>query len=286
MGTHPIFESDFDCLTEKKSRKRKKNMKFTTIFPLLANCEMLGFSRGVMEGEYKKCECNTRINTNQERMSIEFGGPQQCIYKSEEEVNHPGNTDPFRIVGDDGKMYCKVLEGSCFKVQYYRQKDDGRDADCKQKGKFGPQWSTAPTNDSCTQFAFQFMGCAVNETRKLIEYQRTQKKADEELELDVEEQGMCQGEHNSNYGMAALHGMDQIHHIKLADKMFSRTYCCNESMCNSDDYVYHGNTMSQWMKKLEKQIANVTAMIELEKKKASSKSVIVFLPLLILSILS
>ena len=57
-------------------------------------------------------------------------------------------------------------------------------------------------------------------------------------------------------------------------------------MCNSDDYVYHGNTMSQWMKKLEKQIANVTAMIELEKKKASSKSVIVFLPLLILSILS
>merc|ERR1712227_222729 len=25
MGTHPIFESDFDCLTEKKTKKRKKS---------------------------------------------------------------------------------------------------------------------------------------------------------------------------------------------------------------------------------------------------------------------
>ena len=47
-------------VVQRKNQERKKNMKFTTIFPLLANCEMLGFSRGVMEGEYKKCECNTR----------------------------------------------------------------------------------------------------------------------------------------------------------------------------------------------------------------------------------
>merc|ERR1711917_31200 len=36
MGTHPIFESDFDCLTEKKSlskkcRNLKKNMKLTRL---------------------------------------------------------------------------------------------------------------------------------------------------------------------------------------------------------------------------------------------------------------
>merc|ERR1711892_827090 len=26
MGTHPIFESDFDCLTERKKRNRQKNV--------------------------------------------------------------------------------------------------------------------------------------------------------------------------------------------------------------------------------------------------------------------
>merc|ERR1712131_58062 len=36
MGTHPIFESDFDCLTEKnlsarKCLNRKKNMKLTRL---------------------------------------------------------------------------------------------------------------------------------------------------------------------------------------------------------------------------------------------------------------
>ena len=102
----------------------------------------------------------------------------------EDEIT-PGDTDPFRVK-ENGKMYCKVLEGnkyqiwvtlknyhlgSCFKVQYYRQKGDGNDVECKNMNKFGPGWDRNPTNDSCTQFAFQFMGCAVNETRKMIEYQ-------------------------------------------------------------------------------------------------------------------
>jgi len=26
MGTHPIFESDFDCLTEEKKKKEKSEM--------------------------------------------------------------------------------------------------------------------------------------------------------------------------------------------------------------------------------------------------------------------
>jgi len=28
MGTHPIFESDFDCLTERENRERKYEARF------------------------------------------------------------------------------------------------------------------------------------------------------------------------------------------------------------------------------------------------------------------
>ena len=100
---------------------------------------------------------------------------------------------------ENDKMYCEVLEGnkftivtrcspllligSCFTVKYYRQKADGRDADCVSRGKFGSGWEAVdgrilggwaaqPPTDNCTIEAFSFTGCAVNETRKLIEYQR------------------------------------------------------------------------------------------------------------------
>ena len=63
----------------------------------------------------------------------------------------------------------------------------GVDAECKSQGKFGTGWEANdgrilggwPANsitDSCTIEAFTFKGCAVNETRKLIEYQRKSSK--------------------------------------------------------------------------------------------------------------
>merc|ERR1711935_1077737 len=245
-----------------------------------------------MSSEYKRCECDTRLSTNPESMSVEFGGdPTQCVYKSKDQ-HTPGDTDPYRIMEND-KMYCEVLEGSCFTVKYYRQKADGRDADCVSRGKFGSGWEAVdgrilggwaaqPPTDNCTIEAFSFTGCAVNETRKLIEYQRTQKKTDEEINLDdLEDQGMCQGEPKSNYGMKQLYGLDSIHHIRLAEKMFSRTYCCNETMCNAKDYPYHGKTMVEWMVLMEDRIINLTAIeLELKKKLSSTSNLLVFLPLL------
>ena len=59
---------------------------------------------------------------------------------------------------------------------------------------------------------------------------------------------------------------------------------CNESMCNSDDYVYNGYKMADWMLKLEDRIA-IATRAELEAKKSSSSALAVLLPLIILSIL-
>ena len=61
-------------------------------------------------------------------------------------------------------------------------------------------------------------------------------------------------------------------------------YSCNESMCNSDDYVYHGYKMADWMLKLEERI-EIATLAENEAKKSSSPSLAVLLPLLILSFL-
>ena len=55
-------------------------------------------------------------------------------------------------------------------------------------------------------------------------------------------------------------------------------------MCNSDDYVYNGYKMADWMLKLEDRIA-IATRAELEAKKSSSSALAVLLPLIILSIL-
>merc|ERR1711973_265075 len=65
MGTHPIFESDFDCLTEKKSRKIRTQKKYQKRFERgkeRDDCKHL------LETEFRESE-NRRKNDLDERMN-------------------------------------------------------------------------------------------------------------------------------------------------------------------------------------------------------------------------
>jgi len=126
------------------------------------------------EHEYVKCECSTKVTTNSTTMSIEFGGEDQCVYKSESDIEEV--TDPFRIIETDEnnnkKLYCKVLAGSCFNVRYYRIPSPELRTDEMNKRCFSNgEESNVITNTSCSEVAFHFKGCAVNEKRRCIEYE-------------------------------------------------------------------------------------------------------------------
>lgn len=225
------------------------------------------------EDEYVYCECSTGVSTNETTMSIEFGSPDRCIYKSENDVKEYGeNTDPIKVT-KDGNTFCKVLQGSCFNVHYWITKTNG----------------SCITRD-CANLGFQFKGCAVNETRRLIEYQRNRNEAGGDFNMDhiKREAGMCSGERDSktgqhtNYGMDA-HGLETIHHNRLSDTMFSRTYCCDEALCNRDESVYRGKTRSEWMDLLEVEVTSAYQhALEEKAKLASSVKANILLPFILL----
>merc|ERR1712130_219587 len=265
MGTHPIFESDFDCLTELIGMK--------SLLCLMVFRRILTSELPYPDKEYISFECDTRVTTIEKNMTIHWGGGSKCIYGTIDEIEE--NTDPFREYDKDkDKMYCRALGGSCFHVQYYTRNG----TNCRKT--------------ACAKTAFYFAGCAVNNTRRALEYEKMRRVAGGEFNMNHLNQDefppMCFGVHkkstgeNSNYEMMERHGFKEIHHVDLSMTMFSRVYCCNNTYCNKEGAIFYDRSRDGWMDLLEVQIddyLNKTA-----KMKAKSERLSISIILLLLSL--
>merc|ERR1711937_203801 len=105
MGTHPIFESDFDCLTEMNESDRKKELK------KLSNYERL---EKIGEGTYGvvyKCRykpTDTLVALKKIRLDGEDEGiPSTSVREISllKELKHPNIVELISVIMDQDKLY-------------------------------------------------------------------------------------------------------------------------------------------------------------------------------------
>merc|ERR1711892_231556 len=115
MGTHPIFESDFDCLTEVKMNR---------------TCALLMLRRGdkIKHLDLKQWMYRARVLKLYQRL---LRGVQQCPSESERAYYTKWASDEFKALresGDDYLIKNKLLEAEQWAAQFekiYQRTTDG-----------------------------------------------------------------------------------------------------------------------------------------------------------------
>lgn len=242
--------------------------------------ERLGFFPDVPEVE---CECAINVQLKGDERQMTWTDSSSCPYPGVRDKVY----DPYTAMKrDDGSYVCRVKGGHCIDITYW---------DPLEPEKLYDDNSTYCHNRDCARKVFRMRGCVASDEFIQQVYKTNKEKNTSSGSAHYpKQQSVCHGTYGSppefsgTYSMEKDYGIWGISHVPVAGKCepmcaptnhtdekarcdvkhnsckWSRIYCCNETMCNSDEGMskkYFNATYNEWMDRLEDSMRKKRAVI-------------------------